>query len=267
LGYQALNARAAKETLLHRIQVLEDAQNASKVAINKRRTVERLKGSSNISAQKVDDAIAEMQDAQDLDTLLARRVQAISINLRSALQTHSRQAHGDAADMLLEFARTKIIYERQTLKELEVLRPELRGVGIKAVPRGQAVGGRQATATATATVGSSFVPPQPTATAAAPAEPAPHPSAAALPHAPISQSLYLPGQAQYNAPQPHLQPSPYRPAYAPPPPSAPPAGAHPMAQSMFLPPSARPPGGAPSYGTQRRKLDDRAAARSLANMF
>jgi hypothetical protein len=47
---------------LHRIQVLEDAQNASKTAINKRRTVERLKGSSNISTQKVDDAIAEMQD-------------------------------------------------------------------------------------------------------------------------------------------------------------------------------------------------------------
>lgn len=67
LGYQALNARAAKETLLNRIQVLEDAQNASKAAINKRRTVERLKGSSNISAQKVDDALAEMQDVGPRD--------------------------------------------------------------------------------------------------------------------------------------------------------------------------------------------------------
>ncbi len=72
LGYQALNARAAKETLLNRIQVLEDAQNASKAAINKRRTVERLKGSSNISAQKVDDALAEMQDVRWAVTRCAR---------------------------------------------------------------------------------------------------------------------------------------------------------------------------------------------------
>jgi hypothetical protein len=198
--------------------------------------------------------------AQDLDNLLTQRVQAISVNLRSALQRHSRQAHEDAANVLLEFARTKIMYERQTLKELEVLRPELRNVGIKAAPRGQpATNGRQPTPTSTAD-GASFVPPQPPATFSAPPPAAP----------PMSQSLYLPGQAQYNAPQPRLQPSAqpqYRQPYAPAPPTGQPPGSHPMAQSMFLPPSARPPGGPPVYGTQRRKLDDRAAAKSLANMF
>lgn len=78
LGYQALNARAGKvckiwecwaddqDALLQRTQILEDSQTATKTAINKRRNVERLKGSSNINPIKVDDAISEMQDVRNL---------------------------------------------------------------------------------------------------------------------------------------------------------------------------------------------------------
>lgn len=62
LGYQALNARLAKDALLQRTQILEDSQTASKSAINKRRNVERLKESSNINPGKVDDAINEMDE-------------------------------------------------------------------------------------------------------------------------------------------------------------------------------------------------------------
>ena len=62
LGYQALNARAAKDALTQRTQLLEDSHAASKAAITKRRNVERLKGSSNINPAKVDDAIGEMDE-------------------------------------------------------------------------------------------------------------------------------------------------------------------------------------------------------------
>jgi alpha-D-ribose 1-methylphosphonate 5-triphosphate synthase subunit PhnG len=76
LGYQALNARAAKvisqirrsssadvqDALGQRTQILEDSQTATKNAINKRRNVERLKGSSSINPSKVDDALHEMED-------------------------------------------------------------------------------------------------------------------------------------------------------------------------------------------------------------
>lgn len=83
LGYQALNARAAKvsshtntilgpadtgfqDALSQRTQILEDSQNATKNAINKRRNVERMKGSSNINPAKVDDALHEMEDVSPL---------------------------------------------------------------------------------------------------------------------------------------------------------------------------------------------------------
>ena len=87
LGYQSLNAKSAKvssdrqlssiaketgaepdevdfsqETLNQRTHVLEEAQAASKAAINKRRVVERMKGSSNINPAKVDDALEDMRE-------------------------------------------------------------------------------------------------------------------------------------------------------------------------------------------------------------
>ena len=74
LGYQALNAKAAKvrvrfggdidhqDALIQRVQLLEDSQTATKNAINKRRNLERMKGSSRIDPIKADDALAEMQE-------------------------------------------------------------------------------------------------------------------------------------------------------------------------------------------------------------
>jgi hypothetical protein len=63
LGYQGLNSRAAKETLQQRTSVLEEYQQAVKTAISKRRNIERLKASSNIRPEKVDEALEEMEEA------------------------------------------------------------------------------------------------------------------------------------------------------------------------------------------------------------
>jgi hypothetical protein len=56
-----------QETLLQRTAVLEEYQSAAKVTITKRRTAERLKGSSNIASNKVDDAIDEMEEVSVYD--------------------------------------------------------------------------------------------------------------------------------------------------------------------------------------------------------
>jgi hypothetical protein len=62
LGYQGLNARSAKETLQMRTGVLEEYQAAVKTTISKRRHIERLKASSNIRPEKVDEALADMEE-------------------------------------------------------------------------------------------------------------------------------------------------------------------------------------------------------------
>jgi Vps5 C terminal like len=64
LGYQGLNARSAKETLQQRTAVLEEYQAAVKTAISKRRNIERLKASSNIRPEKVDEALEEMEEVR-----------------------------------------------------------------------------------------------------------------------------------------------------------------------------------------------------------
>lgn len=62
LGYQGMNARSAKETLQMRTSVLEEYQAAVKTTISKRRNIERLKASSNIRPDRVDEALEEMEE-------------------------------------------------------------------------------------------------------------------------------------------------------------------------------------------------------------
>ncbi|KAJ9105152.1 hypothetical protein QFC19_003610 [Naganishia cerealis] len=318
LGYQSLHARQAKDTLIHRTQVLEDAQTASKNAIHKRRAVEKLRGNSRIDPGKVDDAIEEMREAQDLDETFARRVAAISTNLRAALQVHSRQAHDDAALMLIEHAKSKIMYEKQLLKELEAVRPEIANIG-KPAREKQKI--RPAN-------------PQPVMHSRPGNDPeSSHSSGSSSmrPHVPnlrtdnVAQSMFIPpsqpanvSPTQQRTPLPRMLSTGLQSAYpyqssGPPPNPGPqtgygpfsaqsvstPAGpysaqsastplAHPgqgMAQSMYHPGAAAQAeaarmassvyganvdysrGNPQQFGARKSKLDERVAARSLANMF
>lgn len=64
LGYQGMNARSAKETLQMRTGVLEEYQAAVKTTISKRRQIERLKASSNIRPERVDEALEDMEEVK-----------------------------------------------------------------------------------------------------------------------------------------------------------------------------------------------------------
>jgi hypothetical protein len=65
-GYQGMNARSAKETLLQRTGVLEEYQAAVKATISKRRHIERLKASTNIRSDRVDEALEDMEEVNNL---------------------------------------------------------------------------------------------------------------------------------------------------------------------------------------------------------
>lgn len=61
-GYQGMNAKSARETLQQRTSVLEEYQAAVKNSISKRRYIERLKASSNITPSKVAEALEDMEE-------------------------------------------------------------------------------------------------------------------------------------------------------------------------------------------------------------
>lgn len=133
-GYQGMNARSAKETLQMRTGVLEEYQAAVKVTISKRRQLERLKASSNIRPERVDDALEEMEEANKYEQVLARRAEGISQNLHRALRSHNRHANDDIMTALIEHARSSIMYEKQLLRELDALGADVENAAMKVAP-------------------------------------------------------------------------------------------------------------------------------------
>ncbi|KAJ3986667.1 Vps5 C terminal like-domain-containing protein [Lentinula detonsa] len=134
LGYQGLNARSAKETLQMRTGVLEEYQAAVKTTISKRRQIERLKASSNIRPERVDEALEEIDEAEKYEEVLAKRAEGISQNLHRALETHNIHVNNDVTAALIEHARSSIMYERQLLRELEALRSDVANAANKVAP-------------------------------------------------------------------------------------------------------------------------------------
>ncbi|KAF5393144.1 hypothetical protein D9757_001320 [Collybiopsis confluens] len=134
LGYQGLNARSAKETLQMRTGVLEEYQAAVKTTISKRRHIERLKASTNIRPERVDEALEEIEEANKYEQVLAKRAEGISQNLHRALEAHNHYVNDDVTSALIEHARSSIMYERQLLRELEALRVDVANAADKNLP-------------------------------------------------------------------------------------------------------------------------------------
>jgi hypothetical protein len=63
--------------------------------------------------------------------VLAKRAEGISQNLHRALQTYNQHANDDLTAALIEHTRSSIVYEKQLLRELEALRPDINNCAIK----------------------------------------------------------------------------------------------------------------------------------------
>ncbi|KAI0353032.1 hypothetical protein OH77DRAFT_1427802 [Trametes cingulata] len=230
LGYQGLNARSAKETLQQRTAVLEEYQAAVKATISKRRNMERLKASSNISPQRVDEALEEMEEANKYEQILARRAEGISQNLHRALDRHKRLVTEDVTAALVEHVRSTIVYERQHLRELEALRPEVANANKKHVPQKPVSAPRPSYIPPLEDFSSRPPIPRP---ASGPPSNAPRPPAPSVP--PLSASTFVNGPPQGPLSSTGV-PSPIRPPLPPQSPGAGPSSTPSPSQPSFAPP-------------------------------
>ncbi|GAA6041765.1 hypothetical protein JCM8097_008320 [Rhodosporidiobolus ruineniae] len=126
--YQSANAKSAKETLSTRDAVGEEHRQAVRNTISRRRQIDKLRSSSSLRPDKVNEALEELDEAQRYEETLARRLMGISTNLQPSLTRHSVDAHNDLLASLLEHARSNLVFEKQRLKEYELLRPEMRAI-------------------------------------------------------------------------------------------------------------------------------------------
>lgn len=108
--------------------IVDEYRAAVKSTIAKQRQVERIKGGSTIKRDRADDALDELDEAQKTEQVLSQRVQAISQKLAPSVRGHTQQMHRDLLQVLAEHANAGLSYEKQFLRELEALSPELRGI-------------------------------------------------------------------------------------------------------------------------------------------
>ena len=128
-----LNDHTWQDALLQRQLIVDEHRSASKAAITKKRQIEKMKGSSSIKAERADEALDEFEDAQKHETTLAQKLQAVSERLAPSVAQHTQQMHEDLFAALLLHARTGVAHEKQRLRDLEALGPDIRAIPAKNV--------------------------------------------------------------------------------------------------------------------------------------
>ncbi|KAK4696915.1 hypothetical protein P7C71_g1066, partial [Lecanoromycetidae sp. Uapishka_2] len=128
LNYHSSDALIVKETLTNRHILLRDLLSAQQATRSKLASADRLKSSSSVRREKVDEAINALDEARSHELYLAQKTQRVTANL---LQEKRRWFARTAADLrvsIREYVLREIEAERRTLATLESVRPDVRAI-------------------------------------------------------------------------------------------------------------------------------------------
>ncbi|RMJ26336.1 Vacuolar protein sorting-associated protein [Aspergillus sp. HF37] len=128
LNYHSSDAFIVKETLTNRHILLRDLQQAQQSTRSKRAAADRLKASSSVRTDKVDEAITALEEAQRHEDYLDKRTQRVSSNLLVEKQRWFERTSSDMLATLREYTLRQIEAERRTLATLENARPDVRAI-------------------------------------------------------------------------------------------------------------------------------------------
>lgn len=128
LQYHSQDAFIVKETLTNRHILLRELIQAQQLTRSKLTAADRLKASSSVKREKVDEAISALDEARSNELYLQGKTQRVTANL---LLEQRRWFARTAADLRLsirEYAIREIEAERRTLATLESIRPDIRAI-------------------------------------------------------------------------------------------------------------------------------------------
>ncbi|KAI0132576.1 vacuolar protein sorting-associated protein vps17 [Xylariales sp. AK1849] len=126
--YHSQDAFIVKETLTNRQLLIREFLQAQETTRSKLNAADRLKASSNVRRDKVDEAITALEDATNNESELMKKTSRVTQNL---VQDSRRWFTRTAADLRLsirEFVLREIEAERRTLALLESVRPDIRAI-------------------------------------------------------------------------------------------------------------------------------------------
>ncbi|RAL00207.1 retromer subunit VPS17 [Aspergillus ibericus CBS 121593] len=128
LSYHSSDAFIVKETLTNRHILLRELIQAQQATRSKRAAADRLKVSSSVRPDKVDEAINALDEAQGHEDHLTKRTQRVTSNLLSEKQRWFARTSNDMLASLREYTLRQIEAERRTLATLESVRPDIRAI-------------------------------------------------------------------------------------------------------------------------------------------
>ncbi|KAJ5381740.1 uncharacterized protein N7496_004168 [Penicillium cataractarum] len=128
LSYHSSDAFIVKETLTNRHILLRELIQAQQSARSKEAAAERLKVSSSVRRDKVDEAINSLADAQNHEDYLTKRTQRVTTNLLQEKRKWFDRTTNELLFSLREYTLRQIEAERRTLATLESVRPDIRSI-------------------------------------------------------------------------------------------------------------------------------------------
>ncbi|KAK3390328.1 hypothetical protein B0H63DRAFT_111629 [Podospora didyma] len=126
--YHSQDAFIVKETLTNRQILIREFLQAQDNTRSKLNAADRLKASSNVRREKVDEAIAHLDEARHTETALFQKTTRVTQNLVHERRKWFARTAADLRLTIREYVLREIEAERRTLALLESVRPDIRAI-------------------------------------------------------------------------------------------------------------------------------------------
>ncbi|KAG0361247.1 Vacuolar protein sorting-associated protein 17 [Podila minutissima] len=118
LDYKLQHVQTLSSALDYRLSVLGEYDAAIKTTESKRKTMERLRSSTNINPEKVTDSIDDLEDAVLFEGNMKMRMEQVSAALTKDLEGYRQQSQEDLLRCLRQYSQRQIGFEKAKLEEL-----------------------------------------------------------------------------------------------------------------------------------------------------
>lgn len=126
--YHSNDAFIVKETLTNRQLLIREFIQAQEITRSKLNSADRLRASSNVRREKVDEAITALEDAKQNQEYLYHKTTRVTHNLVQDRRKWFARTTADLRASIREFVCKEIEAERRTLALLENVRPDIRAI-------------------------------------------------------------------------------------------------------------------------------------------
>lgn len=126
--YHSQDAFVVKETLTNRQILVREFLQAQETTRSRLSAADRLKASSTVRREKVDEAIAALDEARANETFLYQKTNAVTQSLVSEKRRWFERTAADLRSSIRDFVLREIEAERRSLSLLESVRADIRAI-------------------------------------------------------------------------------------------------------------------------------------------